>query len=121
MPIIENVVCSGVEQDNIILRGGIFFLPPVCKWSFSCSKFKCPAEPYSARFPSKIKIEGAQQLPVCTVSHQLRGSVSSLLQTVARDEDMSWARREQQALGRVPSRGGRRTVLYGSFHCCKLM
>ncbi|XP_054459644.1 brain-specific angiogenesis inhibitor 1-associated protein 2-like protein 2 [Anoplopoma fimbria] len=37
---------------------------------------------------------------------QLRGSVSSLLQTVARDEDMSWARREQQALGRVPSRGG---------------
>ncbi|XP_051240492.1 LOW QUALITY PROTEIN: brain-specific angiogenesis inhibitor 1-associated protein 2-like protein 2 [Dicentrarchus labrax] len=35
---------------------------------------------------------------------QLRGSVSSLLQTVARDEDMSWARREQQALGRVPSR-----------------
>ncbi|TNM85344.1 hypothetical protein fugu_007615 [Takifugu bimaculatus] len=37
-------------------------------------------------------------------SQQLRGSVSSLLQTVARDEDMSWARREQQALGRVPSR-----------------
>ncbi|KAI4815519.1 hypothetical protein KUCAC02_005661 [Chaenocephalus aceratus] len=36
---------------------------------------------------------------------QLRGSVSSLLQTVSRDEDMSWARREQQALGRVPSRG----------------
>ncbi|XP_053191368.1 brain-specific angiogenesis inhibitor 1-associated protein 2-like protein 2 [Scomber japonicus] len=35
---------------------------------------------------------------------QLRGSVSSLLQTVARDEDMSWARREQQALGGVPSR-----------------
>uniref|UniRef100_A0A3P9BFK6 BAR/IMD domain containing adaptor protein 2 like 2b n=1 Tax=Maylandia zebra TaxID=106582 RepID=A0A3P9BFK6_9CICH len=35
---------------------------------------------------------------------QLRGSVSSLLQTVARDEDMSWARREQHALGRVPSR-----------------
>ncbi|RVE75891.1 hypothetical protein OJAV_G00003180 [Oryzias javanicus] len=35
---------------------------------------------------------------------QLRGSVTSLLQTVARDEDMSWARREQQALGRVPSR-----------------
>ncbi|XP_062420392.1 brain-specific angiogenesis inhibitor 1-associated protein 2-like protein 2 [Pungitius pungitius] len=35
---------------------------------------------------------------------QLRGSVCSLLQTVARDEDMSWARREQQALGRVPSR-----------------
>ncbi|KAM9856500.1 BAR/IMD domain-containing adapter protein 2-like 2 [Aulostomus maculatus] len=35
---------------------------------------------------------------------QLRGSVSSLLQTVSRDEDMSWARREQQALGRVPSR-----------------
>ncbi|XP_034393874.1 brain-specific angiogenesis inhibitor 1-associated protein 2-like protein 2 [Cyclopterus lumpus] len=35
---------------------------------------------------------------------QLRGSVSSLLQTVARDEDMSWARREQQALGRLPSR-----------------
>uniref|UniRef100_A0A087XIR6 BAR/IMD domain containing adaptor protein 2 like 2b n=1 Tax=Poecilia formosa TaxID=48698 RepID=A0A087XIR6_POEFO len=35
---------------------------------------------------------------------QLRGSVSSLLQTVARDEDMSWARREQLALGRVPSR-----------------
>ncbi|XP_044195023.1 brain-specific angiogenesis inhibitor 1-associated protein 2-like protein 2 [Thunnus albacares] len=35
---------------------------------------------------------------------QLRGSVSSLMQTVARDEDMSWARREQQALGRVPSR-----------------
>ncbi|XP_029950666.1 BAR/IMD domain-containing adapter protein 2-like 2 [Salarias fasciatus] len=34
----------------------------------------------------------------------LRGSVSSLLQTVAREEDMSWARREQQALGRVPSR-----------------
>lgn len=45
------------------------------------------------------------------VSDQLRGSVSSLLQTVARDEDMSWARREQQALGRVPSRGGRYTVL----------
>uniref|UniRef100_A0A8C5D1Y1 BAR/IMD domain containing adaptor protein 2 like 2b n=2 Tax=Gouania willdenowi TaxID=441366 RepID=A0A8C5D1Y1_GOUWI len=35
---------------------------------------------------------------------QLRGSVSSLLQTVARDEDMSWAKREQLALGRVPSR-----------------
>ncbi|XP_011476573.1 brain-specific angiogenesis inhibitor 1-associated protein 2-like protein 2 [Oryzias latipes] len=35
---------------------------------------------------------------------QLRGSVTSLLQTVAREEDMSWARREQQALGRVPSR-----------------
>ncbi|KAM3623643.1 uncharacterized protein V6R79_013701 [Siganus canaliculatus] len=35
---------------------------------------------------------------------ELRGSVSSLLQTVARDEDMSWARREQQALGMVPSR-----------------
>uniref|UniRef100_A0A3Q2YK64 BAR/IMD domain containing adaptor protein 2 like 2b n=1 Tax=Hippocampus comes TaxID=109280 RepID=A0A3Q2YK64_HIPCM len=35
---------------------------------------------------------------------QLRGSVSSLLQTVARDDDMSWARREQQALGKVPSR-----------------
>lgn len=35
---------------------------------------------------------------------QLQGSVSSLLQTVARDEDMSWAKREQQALGRVPSR-----------------
>ncbi|KAK5608279.1 hypothetical protein CRENBAI_001569 [Crenichthys baileyi] len=35
---------------------------------------------------------------------QLRGSVSSLLQTVARDEDMSWARREQLALGGVPSR-----------------
>ncbi|XP_067115820.1 LOW QUALITY PROTEIN: BAR/IMD domain-containing adapter protein 2-like 2 [Osmerus mordax] len=35
---------------------------------------------------------------------QLRGSVSTLLQTVARDEDMSWARREQQALGMVPSR-----------------
>ncbi|XP_068607369.1 BAR/IMD domain-containing adapter protein 2-like 2 [Brachionichthys hirsutus] len=35
---------------------------------------------------------------------QLRGSVGALLQTVARDEDMSWARREQQALGRVPSR-----------------
>ncbi|KAJ4918166.1 hypothetical protein JOQ06_000698, partial [Pogonophryne albipinna] len=32
---------------------------------------------------------------------QLRGSVSSLLQTVSREEDMSWARREQQALGRV--------------------
>uniref|UniRef100_A0A8C7WNE7 BAR/IMD domain containing adaptor protein 2 like 2b n=1 Tax=Oryzias sinensis TaxID=183150 RepID=A0A8C7WNE7_9TELE len=36
--------------------------------------------------------------------NKLRGSVTSLLQTVARDEDMSWARREQQALGRVPSR-----------------
>ncbi|KAF7217822.1 BAR/IMD domain-containing adapter protein 2-like 2 [Nothobranchius furzeri] len=35
---------------------------------------------------------------------QLRGSVGSLLQTVARDEDMSWARREQLALGGVPSR-----------------
>uniref|UniRef100_A0AAV2LK57 Brain-specific angiogenesis inhibitor 1-associated protein 2-like protein 2 n=1 Tax=Knipowitschia caucasica TaxID=637954 RepID=A0AAV2LK57_KNICA len=35
---------------------------------------------------------------------QLQSSVSSLLQTVARDEDMSWAKREQQALGRVPSR-----------------
>uniref|UniRef100_A0A3Q2FJD9 BAR/IMD domain containing adaptor protein 2 like 2b n=1 Tax=Cyprinodon variegatus TaxID=28743 RepID=A0A3Q2FJD9_CYPVA len=35
---------------------------------------------------------------------QLRGSVSSLLQTVAKEEDMSWARREQLALGRVPSR-----------------
>ncbi|XP_061765672.1 brain-specific angiogenesis inhibitor 1-associated protein 2-like protein 2 [Nerophis ophidion] len=35
---------------------------------------------------------------------QLRGSVSSLLQTVAKDDDMSWARREQQALGNVPSR-----------------
>ncbi|XP_077461252.1 BAR/IMD domain-containing adapter protein 2-like 2 [Stigmatopora argus] len=35
---------------------------------------------------------------------QLRGSVSSLLQTVAGDDDMSWARREQQALGKVPSR-----------------
>ncbi|XP_074521555.1 BAR/IMD domain-containing adapter protein 2-like 2 [Halichoeres trimaculatus] len=38
------------------------------------------------------------------LDQELRGSVSSLLQTVARDEDMSWARREQQALGRVPSR-----------------
>ncbi|XP_052373796.1 brain-specific angiogenesis inhibitor 1-associated protein 2-like protein 2 isoform X2 [Oncorhynchus keta] len=35
---------------------------------------------------------------------QLCGSVSSLLQTVDEDRDMSWARREQQALGRVPSR-----------------
>lgn len=35
---------------------------------------------------------------------QLRGSVNSLLQTVARDEDMSWAKREQLALGKVPSR-----------------
>uniref|UniRef100_H3DNC4 BAR/IMD domain containing adaptor protein 2 like 2b n=1 Tax=Tetraodon nigroviridis TaxID=99883 RepID=H3DNC4_TETNG len=35
---------------------------------------------------------------------QLQGSVVSLLQTVAKDEDMSWARREQQALGAVPSR-----------------
>ncbi|XP_072318775.1 BAR/IMD domain-containing adapter protein 2-like 2 [Eucyclogobius newberryi] len=35
---------------------------------------------------------------------QLQSSVSSLLQTVARDEDMSWAKREQQALGRLPSR-----------------
>lgn len=52
----------------------------------------------------------AASLPVCVVSDQLRGSVSSLLQTVARDEDMSWARREQQALGRVPSRGERVTV-----------
>lgn len=38
------------------------------------------------------------------LDQELRGSVSSLLQTVAREEDMSWARREQQALGRVPSR-----------------
>ncbi|XP_034045044.1 brain-specific angiogenesis inhibitor 1-associated protein 2-like protein 2 isoform X2 [Thalassophryne amazonica] len=38
------------------------------------------------------------------MDQELRGSVSSLLQTVARDEDMSWAKREQQALGRVPSR-----------------
>ncbi|XP_017262982.1 brain-specific angiogenesis inhibitor 1-associated protein 2-like protein 2 isoform X2 [Kryptolebias marmoratus] len=38
------------------------------------------------------------------LDQELRGSVSSLLQTVARDEDMSWARREQLALGRVPSR-----------------
>ena len=53
----------------------------------------------------------AASLPVCVVCDQLRGSVSSLLQTVARDEDMSWARREQQALGRVPSRGERMTVL----------
>ncbi|XP_028978406.1 brain-specific angiogenesis inhibitor 1-associated protein 2-like protein 2 [Esox lucius] len=35
---------------------------------------------------------------------QLRGSVSSFLQTLGEDTDMSWARREQQALGRVPSR-----------------
>ncbi|KAJ8001668.1 hypothetical protein DPEC_G00171850 [Dallia pectoralis] len=35
---------------------------------------------------------------------QLHGSVSSLLQTLDEDTDMSWARREQQALGRVPSR-----------------
>eukprot|EP00063_Salmo_salar_P011099 XP_013985934.1 PREDICTED: brain-specific angiogenesis inhibitor 1-associated protein 2-like protein 2 [Salmo salar] len=35
---------------------------------------------------------------------QLCGSVSSLLQTVDEDRDMSWARREQLALGRVPSR-----------------
>ncbi|KAK7929567.1 hypothetical protein WMY93_005962 [Mugilogobius chulae] len=35
---------------------------------------------------------------------QLQSSVSSLLQAVARDEDMSWAKREQQSLGRVPSR-----------------
>ncbi|KAK6300800.1 hypothetical protein J4Q44_G00288980 [Coregonus suidteri] len=35
---------------------------------------------------------------------QLCGSVSSLLQTVDEDRDMSWARSEQQALGRVPSR-----------------
>lgn len=39
---------------------------------------------------------------------QLQGSASSLPQTVAKDEDMSWARREQQALGTVPSRGGGR-------------
>lgn len=43
---------------------------------------------------------------------QLQGSASSLLQTVARDEDMSWAKREQQALGRVPSRGGSCTLHY---------
>lgn len=55
--------------------------------------------------------DAAVKLPVCVVSDQLRGSVSSLLQTVARDEDMSWARREQQALGRMPSRGGWRTEL----------
>lgn len=42
---------------------------------------------------------------------QLQGSVSSLLQTVAKDEDMSWARREQQALGMVPSTGGGRNCL----------
>lgn len=46
-----------------------------------------------------------------SVFEQLQGSVVSLLQTVAKDEDMSWARREQQALGAVPSRGGARTCL----------
>lgn len=44
------------------------------------------------------------------VFEQLQGSVNSLLQTVAKDEDMSWARREQQALGTVPSRGGGEAV-----------
>lgn len=55
------------------------------------------------------------------VSDQLRGSVSSLLQTVPRDEDMSWARREQLALGRVPSRGERenRTLEKLSIVSCK--
>ncbi|KAJ4918095.1 hypothetical protein JOQ06_004067, partial [Pogonophryne albipinna] len=43
----------------------------------------------------------------------MRGSVSSLLQTVSREEDMSWARREQQALGRVPSRVGESLGLGG--------
>lgn len=49
---------------------------------------------------------------VYAVSDQMQGSVSSLLQILPRDEDMSWAKREQQALGRVPSRGerGNRTL-----------
>lgn len=37
--------------------------------------------------------------------------MNSLLQTVARDEDMSWAKREQLALGRVPSRGEKSNML----------
>lgn len=59
-------------------------------------------------------VETAVNLHLYILSKQLRGSVSSLLQTVARDEDMSWARREQQALGRVPSRGERSTHVCGS-------
>lgn len=43
------------------------------------------------------------------VFQQLQVSGSSPLPTVAKEEDMSWARREQQALGTVPSRGGGRS------------
>lgn len=46
------------------------------------------------------------------VFEQQQGSVSSMLQAVAKDEDMSWARREQQALGTVPSRGGGRNCVH---------
>ncbi|XP_075868993.1 BAR/IMD domain-containing adapter protein 2-like 2 isoform X2 [Nelusetta ayraudi] len=38
------------------------------------------------------------------LSEQLGASVGSTLQALGRDEDMSWATREQQALGRIPSR-----------------
>lgn len=41
------------------------------------------------------------------LSEQLGASVGSTLQALGRDEDMSWATREQQALGRIPSRGER--------------
>lgn len=51
------------------------------------------------------------------MSAKLRGSVTSLLQTVAREEDMSWARREQQALGRVPSRGERWKYFFQQILC----
>lgn len=40
-----------------------------------------------------------------SLTEQLSGALGSALQTGVRDEDMSWATREQQALGRIPSRG----------------
>ena len=81
----------------------------------AATKLNLPTENQScfARLHTQKKCEWTQKVfnDLYVVSAKLRGSVSSLLQTVARDEDMSWARREQQALGRIPSRGGLKTNL----------
>lgn len=51
--------------------------------------------------------------PLQGLSEQLGASVGSTLQALGRDEDMSWATREQHALGRIPSRGERPFELHG--------
>lgn len=61
-----------------------------------------------------IVLVKAINLHLQSLSEKLGGSVGSPLQTVVRDEDMSWATREQHALGRIPSRGERFLELNGS-------